>query len=148
MKRLEKAKEIFPLLMQVREEMQNLAYRHDTIGKDTLAGWCILTSYVLFHILKRRGYNPEICRNDAHAFILLDGWYIDVTATQFNSPWNKEKHVLYPAIYCRKKPAKNWVHHINEKTNDARNVWVSFCSGWSQPVPLSNPVIENMVASY
>jgi hypothetical protein len=148
MKHLEKPREIFPLLLQVREEMQNLAHRHDTIGKDTLAGWCILTSYVLFHILKRRGYQPEICKNDAHAFIVLDGWYIDVTATQFNSPWNKEKGVLYPAIYCKKRPAKNSVHAINGRTSNADDIWTSFCQGWSQPVPLSNPVIENMVTEY
>lgn len=127
--------------------MQRLAGKDE---KYDLSGWCILTSYVLFHILKRRGYNPEVCKNDGHAFILCDGYYIDVTATQFNgSKTRQEAGLNYPPVYCRKKIEDDWIHKIDDKTNDPTKIWSSrFCKGWNQPVNLNNPKIRELVEKF
>lgn len=146
MKHLDNPKEIISLLRSVRKTMVALATgTTSTDGSSNLGGWCVLSSYVLFHMLKRRGYHPEVCRNHGHAFINLDGWYIDITVSQFNSASRLERGIRYPAIYCKKTPAKDSVHWIVDKTDKAEEIWGNLCEDWNQPLPLTNPVIRNLV---
>lgn len=51
---------------------------------DNLCGMCVICSYILYKKLKKAGYKPYFVSTWGHAFIELDGYILDVTATQFN----------------------------------------------------------------
>jgi len=50
---------------------------------DDLGMMCAISSYRLFTALKKAGLKPAFAANDEHAFVICDGWIVDVTATQF-----------------------------------------------------------------
>lgn len=54
-----------------------------TGGDDELGGYCAIASYELLKRLKRAKINASIAGNENHAFVLIDDYKIDVTATQF-----------------------------------------------------------------
>jgi len=77
----------------VRRELRGLVkYHKDYFGKD-YCGACAISAWVLYKTLQRFGYKPtfvigtfdsgnKLKRNE-HAFVLLNGKVIDITATQF-----------------------------------------------------------------
>ena len=48
-----------------------------------LAGACGICSLLAFRMLKRMGYRPVFHMNDDHCFVTADGYWIDLTLTQF-----------------------------------------------------------------
>jgi hypothetical protein len=53
---------------------------------DSLTGFCANMSYLVFHYLYHLHYEPLLVVNDNHCFVLLDGFIIDLTASQFSTP--------------------------------------------------------------
>ena len=133
-----------PILQQVREGMEEVARKKSDGTHKNLGGWCILTSWVLFHVLRRRGLHPYVCKNHYHAFILCDDYIIDLTATQFNTSWLGNNQI-YPPIYVSKDPGNHQVHGILDKTDKAKEIWGNLCSGWHQPVPLHDPDVMKLI---
>ena len=48
-----------------------------------LGGACGICSFLAFRMLRRMGYRPVFHMNDAHCFVTADGYWIDLTLTQF-----------------------------------------------------------------
>jgi hypothetical protein len=73
------------LARDVRDWAENLAY--DETLKNDLLGWCAIASAELSRRLTQHGIDSEIHisenENGSHAFILVDDYVVDVTATQF-----------------------------------------------------------------
>lgn len=64
-----------------------------------LTGCCGRASAMVAHALVRDGFKPVIAHAPGHAFVLCEGYLVDVTATQFG--WEKE----YPKVVVRKMPS-------------------------------------------
>jgi hypothetical protein len=131
--------EIKSVLVKIRRKLVRINGNPNT----RLDGWCALSSYVVFHVLKRKGFRPRFCCNDDHAFIVCKRHYIDLTITQFNRPDKK-----YPRVYCDTKPADKHWHKIENTTTRGRDIWRNTCRGWNRPVKLTHPIIVEMVKSY
>lgn len=50
---------------------------------DDLQGLCAIAARRLFLEFKNEGYSPKIAYQKNHCFVLVDGYLVDVTATQF-----------------------------------------------------------------
>ena len=48
-----------------------------------LAGACGIVSFLAFRMLKRMGYRPVFHMNDCHCFLTVEGYWVDLTLTQF-----------------------------------------------------------------
>ena len=48
-----------------------------------LAGACGICSFLAFRMLKNMGYRPVFHMNDSHCFVTVDGYWVDLTLTQF-----------------------------------------------------------------
>jgi len=86
----------------------------DFSGDDTLAGYCAIASYIISKGLSERGKRSTFHMNDFHCFVETQGYYIDITAKQFNN-------VRYPLVYMRKTRIledNGWgtpIHKIDKK---------------------------------
>ena len=66
---------------------------------DSLGGLCAIASAELFNRLKGAGFdNTLIAYTDKHVYVVLDGYVIDVTATQFG---NYPKVFIETVSYAR-----------------------------------------------
>ena len=141
--------EVIPTLEQIREKIERLSYDipNSYTSVKGLGGWCALTSYIVFHILKRKGYHPYMCSNDIHSFIQCDDYYVDLTATQFNGmDWDGTKTNPIPSVYVSKEPVKN-IHDIDNKTDRSADIWTKICKGWAQPVSPKHPEVIKIIKS-
>jgi hypothetical protein len=143
---------LITLLENLRKDFLELAYTKspnnyhpvyfDHLSRKTLNGWCVLCSYTIFHILRKRGLNPTFCRSYNHAFIILNNWYIDITLEQFN---RGDKQ--FPDIYLKQCAGDSEFHSIIQSTDQASKIW-KVCQGWNQQVGIRNPSIIKMIKSY
>ena len=68
----------------LRERIKDLGDTNPTeIRQDNLCGACAVASYVIFLYLVKQGYSPLFRVTDFHCWIEADGFYIDLTATQY-----------------------------------------------------------------
>jgi hypothetical protein len=56
---------------------------------ETLCGMCAIASADVFRRLKVAGFKPEIWFKPDHSFVHVKGYIVDVTATQFDSRYDK-----------------------------------------------------------
>lgn len=69
---------------------EQYAAEHPNIGgTHTLACYCAIASAKLWHMLRNAGINAKLVSNDHHAFVVVDDWIVDITATQFGSEYEK-----------------------------------------------------------
>jgi hypothetical protein len=80
--------QLYLLAREVRVWGENIAEATGR-GVSTLSGLCVITAYEMFAriavdpLLKR--HSPIFAKSDFHAFVLVDGLIVDVTATQFRN---------------------------------------------------------------
>lgn len=71
------------LARQAREWADENAKKH---FPSDLSQFCGIASANLFLLLKKYGFFPKIATNDCHAFVICNGYIVDVTASQFREP--------------------------------------------------------------
>jgi hypothetical protein len=72
-----------------RQELSQFVQRNEDFDDDW-CGSCLLCSWVLNKVLRAHGFNSELCVGTydkiCHAFVMLDEYVVDITATQFENP--------------------------------------------------------------
>ncbi len=72
-----------------RRELSDFVLSKDCFELDWSCS-CLVCSWVLEKVLKAHGFKAELCigkyDNMHHAFVLVDGFVVDITATQFRNP--------------------------------------------------------------
>ena len=74
-----------PELYQIAANVRSWAKRRNKYNP-TLERWCGICSVRLWRKLKVAGFSPKIAHNDGHAFVIVDGYLVDVTSSQFSGP--------------------------------------------------------------
>ena len=108
-------KHIKSILKQIREELQCYAIRnHRYYGVRDLNCMCGIGAYLTFSVLKRFGYDPVFHMNSDHCFVTLDGYWLDVTLTQFDAKC--------PTVWFKRKPyaPKDWRGKIHVSKHSAK----------------------------
>ena len=97
-------KEFYPILKDVRSLMEEYAERkkHDY---ERLNYLCAISSYAVFHHLKKLDFDVSFCTNEGHAFNMVGDWYVDLTIRQF--------HSTYPLIYCSVEPCREPIDYLS-----------------------------------
>jgi len=64
---------------------RKIAERHSKADgfEEDLYDFCARGSAILWEELNRAGLKAEIVYNPGHVFVYCEGWYVDITATQF-----------------------------------------------------------------
>lgn len=72
-----------------RRELSDFVLSKDCFEPDWACS-CLVCSWVLEKVLKAHGIKAELCIGTydhfCHAFVLVDGFVVDITATQFRNP--------------------------------------------------------------
>jgi len=104
---------------RVRRKMEKLQQKNDFCcwGKN-LDCMCAIASIELFDILSDLNLNPKIAIGFCHAFVSCQGFYIDVTATQFGP---------YPKVMVRREMPNEDHWEIDGTYNEG--LWDVF-DGW------------------
>lgn len=69
---------------EVREWGENLQQQHSVeMWRENLGGMCGICSCELATRLQAHRFIPYLCVNDYHCWVHIEGWLVDVTATQF-----------------------------------------------------------------
>jgi hypothetical protein len=95
-----------------------------------LCGMCGIASAHLFQILKNAGIRPMIAANNAHVFLLLDDYVLDITACQFQDYLGEADtvEVLYRKqsdLVGRMGNNSPWIAHYYFNTVYDFNLWQS-----------------------
>ena len=104
-------------LIPVRRLLEDL--HEEIVGFENyeLTCWCGIAAYAGFVALKKHGFLPEYRQNQRHAFLKVEGYYVDLTIKQFERRDNRE----YPEIFVAKKPLSYW-HKTGHKTENLTEV--------------------------
>jgi hypothetical protein len=91
-----------------------------------LAGLCCRASADVFRALKKAGFSPTLVLADCHGWVELDGWIIDITATQFERLKARRVHVASSGSYR----GEHWADHPRrfQDVEEARRTQVKL--GW------------------
>lgn len=114
------------LLTHIAEKVRNDAehYALDNEMDSDLCGMCAIASVWLFQDLKKNGFKPILCisRNKnntcGHVFVRVDGYDVDVTATQFDFQEVEIHHTVkrpklwYWKPYRKFKSTKGLVNYL------------------------------------
>lgn len=79
---MNKKQKIKKIALQVRQWCEKVNNDYNLFDDD-FAGMCGIASVYLYKQLKKHGMRPKIVENNAHCFIVCEGYIVDVTATQF-----------------------------------------------------------------
>lgn len=77
--------EIRTIARRVRRWAERVAASNNDYGAD-LAGMCAVASRQLLTELLSAGYQAKVAYQWNHCFVLVEGYIVDITATQFNQP--------------------------------------------------------------
>ena len=90
--------------MVIRDELRRIAKEIRAWAEDNLddsvgdlSCKCAICSYELFIELKKNGFDSWFAQNDGHAFVICEGYIVDVTATQFGRK-NKVSVLLLSSV--------------------------------------------------
>lgn len=114
------------------ERVQNKEYGQPPSEVD-LAGWCAVTSNVLFEELTRRGIRSRLVWNRDHCFLTYGRYLIDITATQFNHRLPK---VVKKLRSSKTRATFYWVERKSEHTLAGRKKnrdWAASTGSFQQP---------------
>jgi len=70
---------------------------------EDLTGMCGICAYFLFRSLKKKRFHPVFSSNRFHSFVMVEGFLVDVTATQFEGITDK--------VFIRPMPFSGWRKH-------------------------------------
>lgn len=93
---------MYRIALRTREWAEKLAKRKD-LAED-LCGLCAIASGHLHRELRNEGYRSVLATHDNHCFVLLNGYVVDVTASQFEG-YERKRVVLQPLRKLRQKHA-------------------------------------------
>jgi hypothetical protein len=84
-----------------------------------LSGVCGIASYSLYRVYREHKYNAKLAcgsfKDWPHAFLICDGFIIDITATQFG---------ISDEVYISKSDSVNYkVKYINEQAIESLKRW-------------------------
>jgi hypothetical protein len=136
---------ILDIALSVREDAEKLSMSIWWIPSD-LTGLCHYTSYELVQRLRKAGYrsavlvsgdyNNECAGRDGHAWVIVAGFAVDVTATQFGQEKRvyferatgpgRKLQVVYRGIAASRSITKSW--HAGSKWKTGFNH-----KGWRRP---------------
>ena len=96
-----------------------------------LGGACGICSFLAFRMLKRMGYSPVFHMNDSHCFVTADGYWVDLTLTQFapdadevffrNHPYRLEKRGVLPHKKGETAKTERAIRKLFEEWRDHEN---------------------------
>ena len=111
--------------------LDHTAKRNLQFSLSDLAGACGVVSFLAFRMLKRMGYRPVFHMNDAHCFITVEGYWVDLTLTQFapdadevffrNHPYRLEKRGVSPHKRGRTATTERAIRKLFTKWDDYGN---------------------------
>lgn len=113
---------------------------HAGYWHDDMQGLCAICSYVLFKRLRKHGYKPVLVVAWCHAYVELENYILDVTATQFSKHWKKV--VITPKTDRRVQDAYYYMDVISKTTN--LNQARTFFAGWSYQQNPYTPEIRGL----
>jgi len=71
-------------LNNLRQHLITLSYEKDfRVDASDLCGACAISAYITYLYFRKRKFSPKICVTETHCFIEIQGYFIDLTATQF-----------------------------------------------------------------
>ena len=76
--------------------------------KNSLSGFCARGSAILYAELKKAGYKPQIHFFPGHVYVYCEGYYVDITATQFGSRFGKTVVRNESTIEQLNKQSRRW----------------------------------------
>jgi hypothetical protein len=81
-----------------------------------LTGMCGICAYFLFRALKKKNLHPAFSSNHCHSFVIIKGFVVDVTATQFDKITNK--------IFIKPMPFFGWRKHwtVNHQATQSKDI--------------------------
>jgi hypothetical protein len=117
---------VIELAQKVRNRVVELEEEEEGNYADgTLGGFCAIASRALWAVLRRHGFKPEfkcarLVDRGLHCWIELEGYIIDITATQFGSMWDNEE---YPDIYITTPQMSELHQHARNLDEREPNKW-------------------------
>ena len=135
------------LLNNLRKQIVELHSNIRGFENQNLESWCGIASWIVFRLLKKRGYSPKLCSNDLHAFVICDGHLIDLTLMQFHPHWFEEVYIHQTG---KGHPAAEPYHLVKKSvTNDTLKDLKSFFYRWPKyQKPFNIPEVEKFVNNF
>ena len=109
------------------------------VDPETLECMCAYASTVLQYVLRCHGADAKFASNSGHAFVVLNGYGVDITATQFNhyyddrGPRFKSVEVLDLTNLPAGRLSGMW--QIDAIAQDSDAVWALHGPGGTEPWP-------------
>ncbi len=105
-----------------------------------LNGLCAVAAGKLHKLLREAGFKSVIALNDGHGFVLLNGYVVDVTATQFEG-FEKRPVVVERLTHIRRREmGDTWrIHNTFISRSKARDHQLD--QGWSADSVVASPRI-------
>lgn len=103
-----------------------------------LGGACGICSFLVFRMLKSMGHRPVFHMNYAHCFVTADGYWVDLTLTQFAPDAAKVFFCKHP--YRMEKRGVN-AHQKGRTATTERAIrkmfkeWSDLANPFKQPLP-------------
>ena len=108
-------------LEAIRNEMLDLTAKHRLpFSLSDLGGACGICSYLAFRMLKDMGYRPTFHMNEDHCFVTVEGYWVDLTLTQFAPDADEVFFYQYP--YRRDRRGAGFVHRSEKKAKTERGI--------------------------
>jgi hypothetical protein len=78
---------VLEIARAARKWTEEFAIKNPHIGDPVdLSSYCAIAAGKLCSMLQEAGVDAKIANNDSHAFVLVDDYIVDITATQFGAP--------------------------------------------------------------
>lgn len=126
-------------LTDIRNTMIDHTVKHKLpFSLSDLAGACGICSFLSFRMLRRMGYRPVFHMNDIHCFVTVEGYWVDLTLTQF-AP-NADEVFFYKFPY-RKDTSEGFVHRTGRRATTERRIrrffakWGDHQNPFKQKIP-------------
>ena len=157
--------QIFYLALSTRRKFEKINKDITDGGREfplDLCGSCAIVSAILFKVLKDGGYNPffwcgeNFCQGGGHCWVEVDGFIVDLTATQFAKKYKKvtvipkdlvNKHKIYDFDQLNRHdlvPIKLAWEHQNPHSHLAKRIYRKFFDGLNMTVMGNKAFIKNM----
>ena len=78
-------KSIRSIAKDTREWAEEISVQYEDSDEEHLSCLCAITSFEIFTFLLSYGFKPEFVHNRCHCFVEVNGYIVDITASQFNS---------------------------------------------------------------
>lgn len=104
-----------------------------------LCGMCAIASGRLFRDLSRAGFRPQLVMSDNHCFVRLNGYAVDITATQFH-PYERKKVLIKPVELLQDDDRSPWNYHtVSASRREMRRMQIE--QGWPPSETVATPAV-------